>query len=227
VVAKLCEKFPESVTNANAIQDHYVPMLLDSSNFYTVIAVTVVDKFYGSALWYKSLLMRMGNGDLSWSHSQFLNTDWNILCLVLHGIIHLSHMVAQRAHGELVVHKSIIHTDCSDVLLGFSTSSPSAFQTGFPDKTGSLGSYDLRDSFCLGSPLCTYMINDQGVLKKPREAGNVVELATFKCLKRLEMLYWTRRHNIIYTDRAHYGCCRNIFCASYGPYFSMADNNWM
>jgi hypothetical protein len=122
VVAKLCEKFPESVTNANAIQDHYVPMLLDSSNFYTVIAVTVVDKFYGSALWYKSLLMRMGNGDLSWPHSQFLNTDWNILCLVLHGIIHLSHMVAQRAHGELVVHKSIIHTvtavtSCWDSLL--------------------------------------------------------------------------------------------------------------
>jgi hypothetical protein len=50
VVAKLYEKFPESMTNANAIQDHYVPMLLDSSSFYTVIAVTVVDKFYGNAL---------------------------------------------------------------------------------------------------------------------------------------------------------------------------------
>jgi hypothetical protein len=78
VVAKLCEKFPKSMTNADAIQDHYVPMLLDSSSFYTIIAVTVVDKFYGSAPWYKSLLMRMGNGDLS----------WNILCLVIHCIIH-------------------------------------------------------------------------------------------------------------------------------------------
>jgi hypothetical protein len=74
-------------------------------------------------------------------------------------------MVAQRVHDELAVHKSIIHTvTADDILLGFSTSSPSAFQTRFPDKTDSLGSYDLSDSFCLGSPLCTYMINDQGVL---------------------------------------------------------------
>jgi hypothetical protein len=44
-------------------------MLLDSSSFYTIIDVRVVNKFYGSALWYKSLLMHMGNGDLSWTHS--------------------------------------------------------------------------------------------------------------------------------------------------------------
>jgi hypothetical protein len=66
------------MTNANAIQDLYVPMLLDSSSFYTATAITVVDKFYGSSLWYKSLPMHMANGD---------QNNWQNHCLVYQNML--------------------------------------------------------------------------------------------------------------------------------------------
>jgi hypothetical protein len=73
VIAKLCVKYSESMINAHAIQGHYVPILLDSRCCYTVSAVKIVDKLYGSALWYKSsLLLHMDRGDQTMDTSEFL-----------------------------------------------------------------------------------------------------------------------------------------------------------
>jgi hypothetical protein len=81
------EKFLKPMSLTYPIQCYRVALLVDPGNSYHVIVVMVAVKLYGSALWFKSLLMHMGNDDQSMNTSQFMNATWEIHCLVLQGIL--------------------------------------------------------------------------------------------------------------------------------------------
>jgi hypothetical protein len=59
------EKFLKPMSLTYHIQNYPVALLVDPCNSFHVIAVTVVVKLYGTAPWFKLLLMHMDNGDQS------------------------------------------------------------------------------------------------------------------------------------------------------------------
>jgi hypothetical protein len=82
VLAPTCH-LTEAVVQLHSSTKKHIPK--DSS--YHLIAVTIADMLYDSALWSTSLLMHMYHGDERRITSQFMSVTWNIPCLALPGML--------------------------------------------------------------------------------------------------------------------------------------------